>query len=41
LGLVEGNTTALPSTPFIGPTLVSSARHQVGVTNEDRFGNTV
>jgi len=29
LGLVEGNTTTLPST-FITPTLVSSARHQLG-----------
>jgi len=30
LGLVEGNTAALPSA-FIAPTLVSRARHQVGV----------
>ena len=32
-GLVEGNAAALPST-FITPTLVSGARHQVGVANE-------
>jgi len=36
LGLVEGNTTTLPSA-FIAPTLVSSARHQAGASPMKAF----